>query len=125
MTDQPTTLTHIPAKVPARGLPPVDRGRFRRFWRYILWTRKSSGVGALIVLLFFVTAVGAPWLSPYDPSDQNLRERYAPPSSTHWLGTDNFGRDLLARIIWGTRISLQVGVVAVAISLAVGGSLGR
>lgn len=96
----------------------------RRFLRKLLWTRKSAGVGTLIVLIVVVMAVAAPILAPYDPSEQNLTQRYKPPSSHNLLGTDNFGRDLLSRIIWGARISLLVGVAAVSISIIVGGFLG-
>ena len=96
----------------------------RRFLRRLLWTRKTGGIGMLIVLSLVVLALGAGALAPYDPADQDLTLRYNPPSETHLLGTDNFGRDLLSRIIWGARISLQVGVAAVGISMIIGGALG-
>ena len=105
--------------------PPSSAWKMRRrFLRRLLWTRKTGGIGMLIVLALIVVALGAGVLAPYDPADQDLTQRYKPPSETHLLGTDNFGRDLLSRIIWGARISLQVGVMAVAISLLVGGALG-
>jgi len=96
----------------------------RRFLRRLLWTRKSAGVGALIVAIFVFLTIAAPIIAPYDPDKQDLTRRYEPPSAQHLAGTDNFGRDLLSRIIWGARMSLLVGVVAVTISLSIGGLLG-
>jgi ABC-type dipeptide/oligopeptide/nickel transport system permease subunit len=96
----------------------------RRFLRQLLWTRKTGGVGALIVAALVFSAIAATILAPYDPADQDLTRRYEPPFAQSLLGTDNFGRDLLSRVIWGARISLLIGVVAVSISVAVGGLLG-
>jgi peptide/nickel transport system permease protein len=109
----------------ATSLDQVSRAEERkRFLRRLLWTRKSSGIGALIVLIFLFTALAAPLLTPFDPADQDLTNRYTPPNSVNLLGTDNFGRDLLSRIIFGTRISLIVGVLTVFIAMVVGGLLG-
>ena len=77
-------------------------------------------VGCIIILLFVFAAVFSPWLSPFDPFAQSIRLRLRPPGDLHWLGTDAFGRDILSRIIWGSRISLTVGVVAVAIGATIG-----
>jgi len=105
--------------------PPSTVWRMRRqFLRRLLWTRKTGGIGALIVLALVVLAVAAPLLAPYDPADQDLTRRYKSPSAQNLLGTDNFGRDMLSRVIWGARVSMLVGVVAVLISLLVGGFLG-
>jgi peptide/nickel transport system permease protein len=93
-------------------------------WRTILWTRKSSGVGALFVVLFVVVAVAAPFVAPYDPTAQDVEHFQEPPSRKHLFGTDPFGRDILSRVIWGGRISLLVGVVVVAIATVVGGTMG-
>jgi peptide/nickel transport system permease protein len=80
--------------------------------------------GAVLVALLLVIAAGADWLAPYDPSVQALAENLAPPGADHWLGQDKLGRDILARVIHGTRVSLAVGVVTVAISLLLGAALG-
>ena len=80
------------------------------------------GLAILAVLVF--VAVFADQIAPYSFSKQSLRETLQPPSAKHWLGTDEFGRDVLSRLIYGARVSLQVGLVAVAISLLLGGSLG-
>jgi len=81
-------------------------------------------VGCIIILLFVFAAVFSPWLSPFDPFAQSIRLRLRPPGDLHWLGTDAFGRDILSRIIWGSRISLTVGVVAVAIGATIGVLIG-
>src|SRR5204862_471482 len=71
-----------------------------------------------------VVALAAPLLAPYDPLAQNLGNILARPGRAHWLGTDNVGRDVLSRVIWGTRVSLVAGFVSVAIPAVVGGVLG-
>jgi ABC-type dipeptide/oligopeptide/nickel transport system permease subunit len=76
------------------------------------------GVGMLAVLI--AAAVFAPHLTPYDPIKRNIAERLAPPSAAHLLGTDALGRDILSRILYGGRVSLYVGLVSVALSLAIG-----
>jgi peptide/nickel transport system permease protein len=81
-------------------------------------------VGTAIILLLVFTAIFAPVLSPYDPIAQNMDERLAPPDWKHILGTDQLGRDILSRIIWGSRISLLIAVVVVSISLLIGLFLG-
>jgi peptide/nickel transport system permease protein len=80
------------------------------------------GFGVLAILVF--TAVFADFIAPYDYAAQDLMESFEPPSGKHWFGTDEFGRDILSRIIYGGRISLQVGIVAVALALFIGGALG-
>jgi len=89
-----------------------------------LWGRKSARAGLLICLTLLVVALGAGVLAPHDPIAQSLRDRLAPPSSEHLLGTDEYGRDILSRILWGARISLGIGVASVAIALLVGVPLG-
>lgn len=80
--------------------------------------------GLLIVSGLFVVAVLAPYLSPYDPLDQNLLARLQPPSLTHFFGTDDLGRDVFSRILYGSRVSLTVGMIAVGIAVTVGISIG-
>src|SRR5215210_2743032 len=80
--------------------------------------------GGLVVLLAVLAAFFAPFVSPYDPLRQDLASILAPPSGTHLLGTDNVGRDILARVIWGTRVSLVAGFVSVAIATVAGSLLG-
>src|SRR6056297_1158364 len=80
------------------------------------------GIVFIGILLFI--AIFAPLIAPYDPLAQNIMGRYKAPSSEHLLGTDEMGRDILSRIIYGSRISLQVGLVSVALALVFGVSFG-
>lgn len=80
--------------------------------------------GALLVATLVIVAAGASWIAPYDPTAQVLAENLAPPSSAHPLGQDKLGRDILARVIHGTRVSLAVGVATVLVSLAIGATIG-
>lgn len=82
-------------------------------------------VGAAILVLFLLTALAAPWVSPADPTLQNLDARLSPPGTEGYLlGTDRLGRDILSRILWGARLSLLVAIAAVAISVLLGVTLG-
>lgn len=76
------------------------------------------GAGILITLIF--TAIFAGYIAPYDPLEQDITQGLSPPSKTHWCGQDKLGRDMLSRIIYGSRISLKVGLSTVSISLLVG-----
>ena len=80
------------------------------------------GLGALVLLT--IVAIAAPWLAPHDPIRQNPLMFLKPPSAEHWLGTDQFGRDIFSRILYGSRISLRIGLVSVGIAIALGGFLG-
>ncbi len=80
--------------------------------------------GLAIILLLVFCAIFAEVISPYNPTAQDLAHMFETPSSAHWLGTDEFGRDILSRLIYGARVSLQVGFVAVGIALVLGGFLG-
>jgi peptide/nickel transport system permease protein len=83
----------------------------------------TGAVGAALVLVLILLAVGAPVVSPYDPLAQPSK-RLLEAGGAHLLGTDEFGRDILSRIIYGARVSLQVGVISVSIALLLGGTLG-
>src|SRR5215470_15328632 len=78
----------------------------------------------MLIAIFVAMAVAAPLVAPHDPLAQDLALRLEPPSHTNLLGTDDFGRDVLSRVLYGARISLRVGIVAVAISLFIGGAIG-
>lgn len=97
--------------------------RRRRAWRRFAANR-GAVAGALILALFLLTALLAPWLAPYLPTAQRLSIRLSPPSASHWLGTDDLGRDLLSRLVYGTRVSLRVGAISVAVALGCGTALG-
>jgi peptide/nickel transport system permease protein len=81
-------------------------------------------VGLFLFSVILICAVFSKAMAPYSPYDSDIKNRLSPPSATHLLGTDEFGRDILSRIIYGTRITLLVGVVAVSISTVLGVLLG-
>jgi peptide/nickel transport system permease protein len=80
--------------------------------------------GAVLLAVLALVAICAPWLAPYDPLAVSLPEALLPPSSAHWLGTDPLGRDVLSRLIYGARISLVIGFIAVGIAVLVGTVVG-
>jgi len=92
------------------------------------WTQlrrsKHATVGVSIVLVLVLAAVLAPLVAPYDPYDANLKETLQSPSPRHLMGTDDLGRDIFSRVLYGARISLQVGVIAELISLVIGIAVG-
>lgn len=79
-----------------------------------------AALGVALIVLFVVFALFAPWIAPQDPAHINLPMRLTGPSSAHWFGADELGRDILSRIIFGARISMLVGTSVVLISLALG-----
>lgn len=83
-----------------------------------------AAVGLFLLALFVVCGVFAPWLAPANPVAIHLMHRLEGPSATHWLGTDELGRDTLSRLLWGARLSLLVSVSVVSISLALGLAIG-
>lgn len=89
-----------------------------------LWRNKVGFFGFALSLLVVTAALFAPLLSTHDPLRQNIRSRFQGPSSTHLLGTDNFGRDLYSRLLHGYRTSVAVAMSAVGFALVLGGSLG-
>ena len=94
-----------------------------RLLKRVLATR-LVGAGLVILGLVCVSALLSPLLAPYSPTDQDYLALTQGPSGAHWLGTDDLGRDVLSRLIYGSRVSLQVGIIAVGIALTVGVSLG-
>jgi len=96
-------------------------------WRYMRYRFARSPLSMLgLAIIIFVLAMMAlaPWISPYDPNKLDLLHRLAPPSAAHWFGTDQVGRDILSRIIWGSRTSVTVGFGIVAISMISGTAIG-
>jgi peptide/nickel transport system permease protein len=108
---------------PSRAEQNARAERLRRAWRRFAANRAAVG-GAVILAVFLLTALLASVLAPYLPTEQHLSARLHAPSANHWLGTDDLGRDLLSRLIYGTRVSLRVGAVSVALALVLGTTLG-
>ena len=86
--------------------------------------RPAALVGGLVVLLFVVMAVGAPWLAPFDPVRTDWSKIRKAPSWAHLFGTDDLGRDNLSRVVWGARISMQAGVFSILLAMAIGVPVG-
>jgi peptide/nickel transport system permease protein len=116
IVQQQSTLVAVPASATVRR---SSQAVVRRFVR-----QRSAVIGAVVLLVMALGAIFAPWLTPYDPARVTPREALQAPSSTHPLGTDHFGRDLLARILYGGSISLRIGLMAVSIGATVGILLG-
>ncbi|MBA3786856.1 MAG: ABC transporter permease, partial [Acidobacteria bacterium] len=81
-------------------------------------------IGLAIAAIFILTAIFAPLIATHDTTAQNLMVRYALPSATHWFGTDALGRDVFSRVVFGARISLEVGIIVVVVSAFIGIILG-
>jgi peptide/nickel transport system permease protein len=94
----------------------------------IFWPRlrrnRLALLGGFVVVVLFIASLLAPLLSPYDPSAINAFSVLAPPSLQHWFGTDELGRDVLSRVLYGSRVSLKVGFVAVGIAVSIGTVVG-
>ena len=89
-----------------------------------LLAHRRGMIGAAAVAVMLVAGALAPVAAPYSYSSQSLTQRLRPPGRAHWLGTDGFGRDVLSRVMWGSRVSLQIGFAATALSLVAGTLLG-
>lgn len=81
-------------------------------------------LSAVFLIVLILVAVAAPWIAPLDPNQQALANRLTPPNATNWLGTDDYGRDVLSRLIFGARASLAAAGIAVSVALAIGLPLG-
>ena len=108
--------------------PKSSMESFKETWFYMIFRRLIKGKLAVIGLAVFIGIIAisalAPWIVPYDPNAINTSALLKPPSAAYWMGTDELGRDVFSRIIYGTRISLVVGVIAVAMAMAFGAVLG-
>jgi peptide/nickel transport system permease protein len=95
-----------------------------RYYAYLLRRNPVTVIGMVITLGLFFVALFSPWIAPYNPIEQNIAIRLQPPTVNHPFGTDEFGRDILSRVLWGSRLSLGVGILVVIISLMIGTILG-
>jgi peptide/nickel transport system permease protein len=102
---------------PVETLSP--RARRRRLLRRRIARRPFAVAGFLVALAFALAALLAPWIAPYSPSTQDYNAILAHPSFEHWFGTDELGRDILSRIIWGARASIVAGVLATLLAMAI------
>src|SRR3990172_8261096 len=118
--------TSIPASASSEE-GPVLRAVPRSLSRQVLWRlrrSKSALVGSIILGALVLAAFAAPLLTPYEPLAIEPVDRLQPPNARHWLGTDVLGRDLFTRILFGSRVSLQTGLISVTIALLIGVPMG-
>lgn len=115
-----TSLASPVSNVADIALKPRGRSPFMR--KFL--ANKGAVVGAAVLLVFILAALLAPWIAPHDPLKANFLAVRKAPSMMYWLGTDELGRDLFSRLLWGARSSLLAGGVSVAIAMLVGVPLG-
>lgn len=117
-----------PLNEPKTRMKTAKNAQESRSLYYDAWLRlkrnKAAMVGLFFVILLVVVAIFAGVIAPHDPYAQNLEYRLKPPTAQHLLGTDDYGRDILSRIIYGARVSLMVGVISEGIALIIGVLLG-
>lgn len=99
------------------------QSQFRRIMKQLLRNRRAV-VGGIVLLIIVFMAILAPYVTTHDPVKQNIRNQLQPPSREHFFGTDQFGRDIYSRVIYGARLSLRVGFLAISFALVVGCFLG-
>ncbi len=109
--------------LPAGGAVEAGDGPWRLALRTLL-ARPTAVFGAVVLVLVALLALLAPWVAPYDPLATSWSAVRKAPSAAHWFGTDEVGRDLLSRVIWGARASLSAGVIAVSIAVGLGVPIG-
>ncbi len=107
----------------SQGAPLSGAQRTRRTWRRAL-RRPPAVAGAAIVVLFAVVAIAAPWVATSDPLRTNWGQIRKPPTMAHPFGTDDLGRDVYSRVVWGARTSMQAGVLSILLAIGVGVPIG-
>lgn len=115
-TNSGNAATSAPVKVKKTNMSKVYWERFAN--------NKMAVAGMVFMIIIILAAIFAPFVTKYDPAYQNLMEKLAAPSGSHWLGTDEMGRDIFSRVIYGARISLMVGIVSVIGTMAIGVTVG-
>jgi len=116
-------MATLSAAAPAALTPDKHRSLFADAWRTLRGNRLAMA-GLFIVLIWLLAGLFAPVLPLADPNAQDLKVRLQPPSGAHWLGTDDLGRDIFSRIIYGARVSVPAGMLVVAVAAIVGSLLG-
>jgi oligopeptide transport system permease protein len=112
-----------PAQLPSAVVNPAELESGSSLWRdawHRLARNRLAVFGGVTLLVLAVICIAGPWFSSYGYEEQNLNNTFAPPGATHWLGTDQLGRDLLVRLMVGGRISIMVGLIATSVALTIG-----
>jgi ABC-type dipeptide/oligopeptide/nickel transport system permease subunit len=115
-------MTPAAVVVEPAAAPEATRSSLKQFRTFT--RNKGALIGIFILLVLAVAAIFAPWLTPYDPTAQDLSSAFLPPSIAHPFGTDDLGQDILARVMYGGRYTLAIGAVAVSIAAVIGVPLG-
>jgi peptide/nickel transport system permease protein len=113
MQDQATDFDTLAAAVRP------EQGRAMRLLKIFVSEHPLGAIGAVIVLFLIVVAAFAPWIAPYGPKVTDF-EAFLPPGDVHWFGTDHLGRDIFSRVVWGSQLSLYVGLTSVGIGVTIG-----
>src|ERR671916_2851804 len=108
----------------AVAAPGVEARSRREDFLRVFFSNRLAVFGTAILSIFILMAVFAPLIAPYDPFQQDLAGKFAPPSRAHFLGQDELGRDILSRVIYGARISLTAGLAAVGLATTLGTLVG-
>lgn len=101
----------------------MNLGPWREMWLRLNKNRLAM-VGLYVLIILVLMAIFADFVAPFSFKEQNLLNTFAKPNATHWFGTDNFGRDIFSRVVFGARVSLRVGLISVGIALIIGGTIG-
>jgi ABC-type dipeptide/oligopeptide/nickel transport system permease subunit len=120
-------MSRVPSSAAATVAEAMPSPPRRSGWRAafgVLLRDKTAFVGFLFIAGFVLVAALAPVLAPFSPTEQSIVHSLRPPNEVYWLGTDEFGRDILSRVIYGTRPALVVGILSVLVSMAIGIPLG-
>ena len=104
--------------------PALDTPTLLQIMKRLARRKPLGAIGAAIIFIFILVALFAPWLAPFDPYTIDAAHLLKAPSARNWMGTDEFGRDILSRIIWGSRVSVFVGLLAVSLGTTTGAILG-
>ena len=110
------------ATLATRKLHP-EPGRLQRLFRWLAGDLRAA-LAILVLLVLVIVAIGAPWIAPYAPTAQDVNNMLAAPGPQHLLGTDDLGRDIFSRVVYGSRVSIAVGVGAMLIGFGIGAPLG-
>ncbi|WP_038379404.1 diguanylate cyclase, partial [Bradyrhizobium elkanii] len=108
-----TEVALAPLKAPARPT------RLRRFARWLAGDLRA-GLSILVLVVLVVVAIGAPWIAPYAPTAQDVNNMLAPPGPAHLLGTDDLGRDIFSRLIYGAPATVYASLLAVGVAVLIG-----
>ena len=113
----------LPKSIDKRSTLPETFEAGHSLWsdaRARLLKNRAAVIGGVLIVILGILSFGAPLIAPYDYAEQDLELGPTPPSQDHWMGTDNLGRDLFSRVLYGGRISLSVGILATAVSITIG-----